>query len=99
MESMKEMIEKRAYVLFLKRGGIHGYHMQDWVQAEKEIRAEVGAGKKAETKPVVSAPKAEPPKEVKTAPASVTKAYPAQSSAPAKPVSRKQNIKGRKKGR
>ena len=43
MESMREMIEKRAYQLFLKRGGAHGYHMQDWVQAEKEIAAELEA--------------------------------------------------------
>lgn len=37
MASMREMIEKRAYELFLERGGVHGYHMEDWLQAEKEI--------------------------------------------------------------
>jgi hypothetical protein len=101
MESMKEMIEKRAYHLFLKRGGLHGYHMQDWVLAEKEIKAEVEAKKKSETKPAASAPKAEPPKEVKAASASIVKAYPAQSSAPAaaRPAGHKPNSKGLKKGR
>jgi hypothetical protein len=101
MESMKEMIEKRAYHLFLKRGGLHGYHMQDWVQAEKEIKAEVEARKKGETRPAASAPIAEPPKEAKAAPVSIVKAYPTQNSAPAaaKPASQKPNSKGLKKGR
>jgi hypothetical protein len=39
MASMREMIEQRAYELFLKRGGVHGYHMEDWYQAEQEIAA------------------------------------------------------------
>jgi hypothetical protein len=50
-DSIKEKIEKRAYHLFLKRGGVHGYAQQDWIQAEKEIAAELKAGKKVETKP------------------------------------------------
>jgi hypothetical protein len=37
MDSLKELIEKRAYQLFLDRGGEHGYHIEDWLQAEKEI--------------------------------------------------------------
>jgi hypothetical protein len=37
MDSLKELIEKRAYQLFLNRGGEHGYHIEDWLQAEKEI--------------------------------------------------------------
>ena len=64
MESMREMIEKRAYQLFLKRGGAHGYHMQDWVQAEKEVTAEIAAKKKADIKqPSVpkTAPRTESP--------------------------------------
>jgi topoisomerase IA-like protein len=35
--TLKEMIEKRAYELFVQRGGQHGYHMQDWLRAEGEI--------------------------------------------------------------
>jgi hypothetical protein len=92
MESKKEMIEKRAYHLFLKRGGLHGYHMQDWVQAEKEITAEIEAGKKGATRPAGTALKMEPPKEVKAASASIARAYPSESP--------KQNGKGyQKKGR
>jgi len=63
MASMREMIEKRAYELFLKRGGVHGYHMADWIQAEKEISAEIAAKKKTEIKqPTVPVTPAAPPK-------------------------------------
>jgi hypothetical protein len=36
-ESLRKKIEERAYQLFLKRGGVHGYAMEDWARAEKEI--------------------------------------------------------------
>jgi hypothetical protein len=45
---MKNSIEKRAYELFLERGGVHGYHIEDWLRAEKEIRAQL---KKQPAKP------------------------------------------------
>ncbi len=41
MESIKAMIGKRAYQLFLDREGAHGYHIEDWLQAEKEIMAQL----------------------------------------------------------
>jgi hypothetical protein len=44
-ESLKKKIELRAYQLFLKRGGLHGYHHEDWAKAEKEILAEESAQK------------------------------------------------------
>ena len=54
MGSIREMIEKRAYELFLKRGGVHGYHMEDWMQAERESLAEAGGNRKTEVRqPVV----------------------------------------------
>lgn len=57
-DAIKGKIEKRAYELFLKRGGVHGYAMEDWMLAEKEITAEMKAGKKVEVKPTVApAPK------------------------------------------
>jgi len=46
MDSLQEKIAKRAYELFLSRGGQHGYHIQDWAQAEREILAEEEAAKK-----------------------------------------------------
>jgi hypothetical protein len=51
--SLKEKIEKRAYQLFLKRGGVHGYAMEDWAQAEKEVNDELNAVKKVAAKPSV----------------------------------------------
>jgi hypothetical protein len=39
-EALKKRIEERAYELFLERGGEHGYHLEDWLKAEKEILAE-----------------------------------------------------------
>jgi hypothetical protein len=36
-ENMKARIEKRAYELFVARGGQDGYHMEDWLKAESEI--------------------------------------------------------------
>ena len=35
--SHEEKVEKRAYELFMQRGGVHGYAIEDWLQAEKEI--------------------------------------------------------------
>ncbi|KMQ50281.1 hypothetical protein CHISP_2851 [Chitinispirillum alkaliphilum] len=41
MQTVKELIEKRAYELFLKRGAQDGYHIQDWIRAEQEVMAEL----------------------------------------------------------
>ncbi len=46
MESSRELIEKRAYELFLSRGGKDGYAMQDWLQAEQIVHAEIDSQKK-----------------------------------------------------
>ena len=37
-----ENIAQRAYEKWVKRGGGHGSDMQDWVEAEAELRAESG---------------------------------------------------------
>src|SRR5438034_2584605 len=36
-ESVRIQISRRAYELYLSRGGQHGHHFEDWVQAENEI--------------------------------------------------------------
>jgi hypothetical protein len=41
MESTRELIERRAYELFLARGGDKGYEIQDWLQAEKNVLSEL----------------------------------------------------------
>lgn len=33
-----EQIARRAYEIFLARGGTHGNAEQDWLQAERELR-------------------------------------------------------------
>jgi hypothetical protein len=36
----RERIAQRAYEKWQKRGCLHGYDLQDWVEAEAELRAE-----------------------------------------------------------
>ena len=43
-ELSKEEISRRAYELYLKRGGEPGNDIEDWVRAEKELTGEVVAG-------------------------------------------------------
>ncbi len=35
--SRKDRIAARAHELFLERGGTHGSHEEDWLQAEREL--------------------------------------------------------------
>ncbi len=35
-------IERRAYQIFLERGGIDGHDEEDWLRAEYELRREKG---------------------------------------------------------
>ena len=37
MRPTHEQIAKRAYELFLARGGQHGHHEEDWRHAEREL--------------------------------------------------------------
>ncbi len=34
----REQIAKRAYEIYRARGGTHGYDIEDWLQAERELR-------------------------------------------------------------
>ncbi len=34
----REEIARRAYAIFRARGGTHGYDIDDWLQAERELR-------------------------------------------------------------
>lgn len=34
----EEQIRRRAYELYVQRGGTHGRHMDDWFRAETELR-------------------------------------------------------------
>lgn len=35
----REDIQRRAYELYLARGGANGYAIEDWQQAERELQA------------------------------------------------------------
>ena len=39
----REHVAKRAYELWMKRGCTHGHDLQDWIEAEKEVMAEMRA--------------------------------------------------------
>jgi len=42
-----EEIARRAFELFLARGGTHGQDLADWFQAEREVLAEIWRGRVA----------------------------------------------------
>ena len=37
-ETEREAIAKRAHDKFVQRGGWHGHHEHDWLEAEKEVK-------------------------------------------------------------
>jgi Protein of unknown function (DUF2934) len=43
-EQSGEEIARRAYELYIQRGGEHGKDVEDWVRAEKELSVEPVAG-------------------------------------------------------
>lgn len=40
----QEAIAKRAYELYLQRGSVPGYEVEDWLQAEAELTAAAANG-------------------------------------------------------
>jgi hypothetical protein len=65
MENLHDQIAKKAYELFQARGGVDGYHITDWLQAEKEILAPVAKKTRAVKKSAprkAAAPKTAKPK-------------------------------------
>jgi len=44
-EQQKRQIAERAYQRFLERGGRHGYELEDWLQAEAELKASLKPSK------------------------------------------------------
>ena len=39
-----ERISQRAFELYELRGGAHGHEVEDWLEAEQQIRAEITTG-------------------------------------------------------
>lgn len=71
MENLQDKIAKRAYDLFVARGGQHGYHIQDWLQAEKDVVASASTKKAVKTPAKPKAAKAAKPAPAAAAPAAV----------------------------
>ena len=38
-EIRQEEIQRRAYEIYIERGGTHGQDLDDWIQAERELQA------------------------------------------------------------
>jgi hypothetical protein len=47
-DSITEAIARRAYELFLERGSQHGYDLDDWLRAERELLDAMQAHKAAQ---------------------------------------------------
>jgi Protein of unknown function (DUF2934) len=45
--NMQEEIRQRAYELYEERGRHDGHQLEDWIQAEQELRDKFGLGKAA----------------------------------------------------
>jgi hypothetical protein len=43
--NFQESVQKRAFELFLERGGVHGNDQDDWFRAENELRSKQPKGK------------------------------------------------------
>jgi len=54
MEITREMIEKKAYELYLARGRVDGADVNDWLEAERQLRAEVTRDAKPTRAPATS---------------------------------------------
>jgi hypothetical protein len=51
----KEDIARRAYEIYLERGGAPGHELEDWTRAERELAQKNGHGqRKGESKPVAA---------------------------------------------
>ncbi len=57
----QEKIAKRAYEKWMKHGCTHGCHLQDWTEAEAELKAET-AGASKQTAPAQNMAHGTPPR-------------------------------------
>ena len=46
---IREEIALRAYQIYLQRGGAPGNELQDWMQAERQLLAEIGKPRRKAT--------------------------------------------------
>jgi hypothetical protein len=65
MNKLREEIARVAYELYEKRGRGDGCHLDDWVEAEKIVRARHAAKGEAEAKPLKTVKKQKAPARMK----------------------------------
>lgn len=41
-DKLFELIKKRAYDIYCRKGHSHGHDMKDWLEAEKQVKKELG---------------------------------------------------------
>ena len=56
-EDLTKRISQRAYELYEQRGGFHGYDLEDWLQAERELLGKPNERPVARPEPVLKGPK------------------------------------------
>ncbi len=78
----RDQVARRAFERFVSRGFSHGRALEDWLEAEAELRAEVISRAAAPTV-VIAAPVAEP---VALAPVATVETAPKATPAPTKPA-------------
>jgi hypothetical protein len=57
-DAVRAEIARRAYERFEHRGWVHGYHEQDWIEAEREVLSRLNAGSDKKVRPLVPRPRA-----------------------------------------
>ncbi|MEW6571340.1 MAG: DUF2934 domain-containing protein [Nitrospirota bacterium] len=99
MEKSKEMYDeicKIAYDLYVKRGRVHGYHLQDWLEAEKIVMARHAAEVEKEARAIEDTRKKESVKKTKSATA---KAQERKTKTAERAESSKKTAEPRKRGK
>ena len=48
-EASIEAVAARAYQLYVERGCTHGHDLEDWIEAERQIRMEMSVGRVSES--------------------------------------------------
>lgn len=66
-DGLVSRISLRAYELFLARGGHHGRDLDDWLEAEREVRQEVRQDDQMRTEPAEVALRVDSARESRTA--------------------------------
>jgi Protein of unknown function (DUF2934) len=67
-EAIRSEIAEKAYARFQNRGASHGYHLEDWLEAEREVLSRLNAGSDKKVRPLVPRPRTRRKKTVEDQP-------------------------------